>query len=215
MDEFVIGRSPRYEYEPDALFGERRPLDKQTWLSWSGRRWLNGREYHGPVLPLGGTEPVKRQARVCPCDVCQQTNPWRVDALEYRALAEEADRLLLTWYVPDWADGGSARLVWGINDVALRQETIAHLHARGLVTKDGQKATPTGEALIRASYKADCPHAVWLPLWETGNTSELRFRGVVRCEACFLTRSATASESERFAAWGPALGSAPPPRDRA
>ena len=220
----IRGWSPRrYEYEPHALSGERRPLAKRTWLSWSGRRWLNGREYHGPLIPLGGTHPVKRQARVCPCDVCQQTNPWRVDALEYRAHAEEADRLLLTWYM-------------GLTGPGLHHESVVHLHGRGLLSEDG-RTTTTGEALLsppgwepayqrlagrpplpppepvdqqltRGPY-ADCSHAVWVPVWETGNTSELRFRGLVRCEVCFLDRIATASEIDRFV-----LGSAPPPRDQ-
>ena len=79
-----------YEYEHNALTDEWKPLDKKTWLSWSGRRRLNGREYHGPIFFLGTDEPVVRQARVCPCDVCQQTNPWKVDALAYR---EQVTRL--------------------------------------------------------------------------------------------------------------------------
>lgn len=73
-----------YEYEPHALTGEWRPLDKTTWLSWSGRRRLNGREYHGPIFYLGSKKKVDRQARVCPCDVCQQTNPWKVEVLAER-----------------------------------------------------------------------------------------------------------------------------------
>jgi len=79
-----------YEYEPHALTGEWRPLDKATWLSWSGRRRLNGRDYHGPIFYLGSKKRVDRQARVCPCDVCQQTNPWKVEVLAERPRWHEA-----------------------------------------------------------------------------------------------------------------------------
>ena len=64
-------READYEYlsEDDT----RRRLDKRMWLSWSGRRWLNGREYHGPIFFLGTNVLVIRQARQCPCSICQRT----------------------------------------------------------------------------------------------------------------------------------------------
>lgn len=77
----MSSRSALYEYEPRQGVG-RIKLDKKTWLSWSGRRWLNGVEYHGPVFVLGTNTPVKRQARVCLCDDCQRTDPDRVDSEE-------------------------------------------------------------------------------------------------------------------------------------
>lgn len=76
-----------YEYEASADSGVWARMDKKMWLCWSGRRRLNGREYHGPLFSWWTDPPMlcKRQARVCPCSVCQQTSPTSVDLAELRA----------------------------------------------------------------------------------------------------------------------------------
>jgi len=54
--------------------GEWLTVNKTAWLSWTGHRKLNGREYHGPIFYFGTTRLVTdRQARACPCIICQRT----------------------------------------------------------------------------------------------------------------------------------------------
>ncbi len=48
------------------------PASPDVWRAWTGRRYVFGVEYHGPVYPLGKDETVPwTGARVCSCSTCQ------------------------------------------------------------------------------------------------------------------------------------------------
>lgn len=62
-----VSEDPVYEA---VLLGKSIFLTEATWRSWTGRRWVNGAEYHGPVF-LMGTKTLYTGARACGCKVCQ------------------------------------------------------------------------------------------------------------------------------------------------
>ena len=59
------------QYEIDVRPGHRVVVSYYIFRSWTGRRYLNGVEYHGPVYILGsGDYASARQARACDCAEC-------------------------------------------------------------------------------------------------------------------------------------------------
>lgn len=49
------------------------PIDLRTWRSWTGRRAMWGREYHGPVFVLDSGDTHWSGKRICTCSDCQST----------------------------------------------------------------------------------------------------------------------------------------------
>jgi hypothetical protein len=45
-------------------------VDKDLWGSWTGRRFVNGEEYHGPIKVMNSDKPFSG-SRVCSCPTCQ------------------------------------------------------------------------------------------------------------------------------------------------
>lgn len=45
-------------------------VEADVWRSWTGRRFMNGEEYHGPVYLLGSDSRWTGH-RVCGCPECQ------------------------------------------------------------------------------------------------------------------------------------------------
>lgn len=63
----VLRTEPVLEVEAD---GYRLEASLEEWRSYTGRRWLNGEEQHGPVYNLGTDVPYTGK-RVCPCRTCE------------------------------------------------------------------------------------------------------------------------------------------------
>lgn len=63
----VLRRTPILEVE---LEGRRVEARAEEWRSYTGRRWKNGEEEHGPVYNLGTDVPYDGR-RVCPCRTCE------------------------------------------------------------------------------------------------------------------------------------------------
>jgi len=49
-------------------------VTESLWSAWTGRRYLNGEEYHGPVYKMG-TDSVYFGHRICTCSVCSESVP--------------------------------------------------------------------------------------------------------------------------------------------
>lgn len=49
-------------------------VTEALWSAWTGRRFLNGEEYHGPVYKMG-TNVLYTGSRSCQCRVCGETVP--------------------------------------------------------------------------------------------------------------------------------------------
>lgn len=62
-----VAEEPIYEA---TLKGVRVLVTEPVWRSWTGRRYKNGTEYHGPVYVLG-KDVLYTGARLCSCKVCQ------------------------------------------------------------------------------------------------------------------------------------------------
>lgn len=45
-------------------------VDRELWESWTGRRYINGDEYHGPLFMMKSKTPYQG-TRVCDCNDCQ------------------------------------------------------------------------------------------------------------------------------------------------
>jgi hypothetical protein len=52
------------------IYGSRVLTNDYIWRSFTGRRYKNGVEYHGPVYTLGNNK-VATCARLCGCAICQ------------------------------------------------------------------------------------------------------------------------------------------------
>lgn len=48
----------------------RSKVAEHIWRSWTGRRFADGIEYHGPVESIDGTPAPATQRRECKCPEC-------------------------------------------------------------------------------------------------------------------------------------------------
>jgi len=53
-------------------------VDNDLWRSWTGIRFLNGEEYHGPVYVMG-TQKLYEGIRTCICKTCQPQKEFRIN----------------------------------------------------------------------------------------------------------------------------------------
>jgi len=53
----------------------RLVVDFDIWRSWTGHRYMNGKEFHHGDVYAYGTNTVSVNSRVCGCSVCQSTVP--------------------------------------------------------------------------------------------------------------------------------------------
>ena len=61
-----------------SMGGQIIPVDKFLWNSWTGVRYLNGDEYHGPVYMMG-TSKLYDGSRICKCMTCQPQPHFRTE----------------------------------------------------------------------------------------------------------------------------------------
>jgi len=54
------------------LLGETVVATEAEWRAWTGRRWRNGVEVHGPIYNLG-TDVLFTGRRACGCATCSKT----------------------------------------------------------------------------------------------------------------------------------------------
>ena len=45
-------------------------VKRELWRSWTGRRFVNGDEHHGPIFVMGSEEKYIGE-RTCNCSLCQ------------------------------------------------------------------------------------------------------------------------------------------------
>lgn len=51
-------------------------VTRDVWNAWTGRRMLDGEEFHGPVFGFGTTQVARDVHRMCACKTCQDSiNP--------------------------------------------------------------------------------------------------------------------------------------------
>ena len=60
-----------YEIEIERDKFEQSSYDE--WRAWTGRRFMNGEEYHGPIFLFKAENLMYKGRRICPCKVCQAT----------------------------------------------------------------------------------------------------------------------------------------------
>jgi len=57
------------DYREIIIEGRILPVNLELWRAWTGLRFVNGEEHHGPAYLLGSDTPYDG-ARVCSCDLC-------------------------------------------------------------------------------------------------------------------------------------------------
>lgn len=59
------------------IAGNVLAVDDALWRSWTGIRFLNGEEHHGPVYVMG-TQKLYEGIRTCICKTCQPQEEFRI-----------------------------------------------------------------------------------------------------------------------------------------
>jgi len=66
-DELAPNPVHEIEFESDSFV-----VDEATFSAWTGRRFVNGKEHHGPVYNMG-TNVLYTGPRQCPCSACSSS----------------------------------------------------------------------------------------------------------------------------------------------